>query len=405
MRQVPKTSSAALYTLFGVIVLDILSINIITPVLASAVNNTASTLFGMAATSATRHIFYGLIQALSPLCYIVGAPVLGYISDRIGRRKVLLLCLIGSFVSLVCSWISFATSDLLLLLLGRVIAGLTSGSLAVAQSAIADLSTGAEKARNIAQIAFAMTIGLVVGPLVGGVLSDPSVYSGFNTLTPFYVGMILSLLNIVLLLKTFRETHESTKVSNQFWHNLVTLLRHKKLYRVLTLFFIFEAGWSLYFQSLPLLFAQDFHASNKIIGFFSAYAGLMLSLSLLYGVRTLVKYYQLTAFIKPSFLFGAIALMIGYFTHSVLAQILVAIPITFITACLYATLITIGSDRVGTHFQGLYMGVTDAVLALAFTITAFLSGVLTIHQAIFPQLIAAIIFVIGFFSFRLLGEI
>ena len=404
MRQVPNTavSFRTIFPFFLVIVLDIMSINIIAPVLAPLVNNPHSVLFGADASNISRHILYGVIQALGPLCYAVGAPVLGYISDRVGRRKVLLICVLGSLVGLLAYIIGFKTASISIILLGRVVAGFTSGSLAVAQSAIADISRGPTKAKNIGVIAVAMTVGLISGPLLGGVLSDPTVMSWFNNSTPFYAGIILSALNLIILIFTLRETHGKALGQHQgLAKDLHHMIFKNGIHFILLTYFVFELGWSMYYQALALLLAQDFHVTNKVIGFFASYVGLLISFFLIYGVRFVVDRFQLTRIVKPSFFVGIIVLLVGYFFNTITIQWIIAVPISIMVAFCYSILITMGSDKVDPDRQGLFMGTGDALLSIAFAITALFGSMLAIKSAVLPELVAAILFAIAWLLFPL----
>ena len=403
MRQVPssKTSFSLIFPFFLVIVLDIMSINIIAPVLAPLVNNPTSTLFGHGASNVSRHVLYGIIMAMGPLCYAVGAPVLGYISDYSGRRRILLLCVLGSLFGMVAYIIGFLTASVLTILLGKVVTGFTSGSLAVAQSAIADVSRGPAKAKNIGMIAVAMTVGLIAGPLLGGVLSDPTVVRWFSNTTPFYAGIILSMINLIVLMFNLRETHQVRKRTHSFFKDAHKMLFKSHVHFIMLTFFVFELGWSLYFQSLALLLSQDFKVTNKVIGFFASYVGLLISVALIYGVRLVVNRFKLVNIVKPSFLLGTAVLLVGFFFNSLLIQWLIAVPIAIMVAFCYSILITMGSDKVDSSMQGLFMGTSDALLSIAFAISAFTGGVLAIKSAVLPELIAAVLFVIGFCLFPL----
>ena len=404
MRQVPNTtiSFRTIFPFFLVIVLDIMSINIIAPVLAPLVNNPHSVLFGMHASNVSRHILYGVIQALGPLCYAIGAPVLGYISDRVGRRKVLLICVIGSLVGLLAYIIGFKEASISIILIGRVVAGFTSGSLAVAQSAIADISRGPTKAKNIGIIAVAMTIGLISGPLLGGVLSDPTVLSWFNNSTPFYAGIILSAINLIILIFTLRETHDkSVRQYQGLAQNFYHVVFKSNIHFILLTYFVFELGWSMYYQSLMLLLSQDFQVTNKVIGFFASYVGLLISFFLIYGVRLVVNRFSLTSIVKPSFLIGIVVLLMGYFFNSLILQWIIAIPISIMVAFCYSILITMGSDNVDPEHQGLFMGIGDALLSVAFALTAFFGSLLAIKSAVLPELVAALLFIIAWLLFSL----
>lgn len=401
MRQVPnsKISFALIFPFFLVIVLDIMSINIIAPVLAPLVNNSENVLFGVAASSVTRHVWYGVLMAAGPLTYAFGAPILGYISDGIGRRRILLICVLGSLIGMVAYIFGFLATNIWIILLGKIITGFTSGSLAIAQSAIADVSKGAAKAKNIGVIAVAMTIGLISGPLLGGILSDPTVISWFNNTTPFYAGIILSIINLIILFFTLRETHITKTDAKGIFNELGILLFKKDIHFILLTYFVFELGWSLYYQSLALLLSQDFNVTNKTIGFFASYVGLVISLFLIYGVRIVVKHFKITDIIRPAFSLGIVALFTGFVFNSLVVQWLIALPISLMVALCYSILITMGSDKVGSNMQGLFMGMSDSLLSIAFAITGFLGGVLAIKDAALPELIAAGLFAVGFLLF------
>lgn len=408
MRQVPEhvsnfSSFRLIFPFFIIIILDSMSFGMVTPVLAPLVMHSTSSILGGNLTSLERHMIYGVIQTLSFICYMVGAPIIGYLSDYYGRRKVLIYCLIGSFMGLCAYAYSFLTNSLLILVFARIVVGFTSGNQAVAQSAIADVSSGVEKARNIGVIAVAMTIGLVVGPLIGGVLSDPTVYYKFNNATPFYFGILIAVFNLVILFTYLRETnvHNAAQRSwKNLWHNFFGLLTQVQLRGLLLTFFLFELSWTLYFQSLALLLAQSFNFQNKGIGFFSSYVGLILSIGLFYGVRFIVKKLSLNQLIIPSLAMGAISLIVGFLFNSLGMQFFIAIPIALCVAFCYTTLITLISDRTPAEQQGLIMGITDCLIALAFTVTSLLASWLTYYSSALPELIAALFAILAISLFK-----
>jgi len=258
MKQVPKQtqpSLAFIFPFFFVMIIDVMSFGIITPIIASLVAKTThSSLFG-SMTPFTSHLIYGFILALAPCCYIFAAPFMGYLSDIFGRKRILLACNVGSVIGLSTYLLSFLYSSLLLLLLGRVIVGSTSGSLAVAQSAMADISHHKKRTTNVALIAVAMTIGLVSGPLIGGILSDHHLFWGFGLTIPFYVAILLALINLIFLIVYLHETQTiAIKTQpNQCYQILQQIRTNQTLRWLLIIFFIFEVSWSLYFQSLPLI--------------------------------------------------------------------------------------------------------------------------------------------------------
>jgi MFS family permease len=292
MRQVPQP--LFIIPFFLIIIIDAMSFGIVTPVLASMVNNSHF----LGNTAVDRHLVYGFLQAISPLCYMIGAPLLGYFSDHWGRKKILIYCVIGSFLGLAGYTLSFLFQSLTLLFIARIIVGVTSGSLAVAQAAIADISQGAQKARNIGVIAVAMTIGLVAGPLLGGVLSDNTVISWFNELTPFYVAIALTIASLFILLMILKSNVVLiSKEKLAFFSELRNLVKIRRVCTIFIVFLFFELGWSLYYSSLALLLIQKFHLTNKVVGIFISGVGLFLSFFLIIGVRFFTTRFSLKAII------------------------------------------------------------------------------------------------------------
>lgn len=379
------------------IILDAVGFGIIAPILAPLVSHSHSMLLGGFGDFG-RHIIFGLILAIFPFSFMLGAPILGALSDQLGRKRVLWICLLGTLLGFVLYALSFMLASLLLLIIGRFVAGFTSASQGVAQAAMVDVSAGKQKAINIALIAVGMTLGLVLGPLLGGVLSDAKLVSWFGLATPFYFIIIVSALNLLFLKYKIKE-QSSQKAALSFSQHkdaFMGLFRNRAVAMIFVIFFCFELSWSLYYQSLALLLVNRFHYHALGIGLFSSYVGLSLSFGLLVLVRSFVKFYSLYHIIKGSLLLGVCSILMLYFSDTMLAQYILAIPITCAVALVYSSIIAQASDLVDKEHQGLLMGVTDALLALAFTITGFCSGWLAYFNVKLPELIAVVFMLVAY---------
>lgn len=391
-----STTTASVFALFLLIVIDGMGFGMTLPVLAPLLTKTSASILGAHATLATRHIVYGIIMFLPPAAYFFGAPLVGYFSDRFGRKPILGLCLVGTFITYVLYVISFRFASLGILVIARLIGGFTTGSQAVAQAAMADVSSQKNKVLNIGVIALAMTIGLLAGPLIGGVLSNTAYISWFSTTTPFYFSAILSLFNLLLLVFYLKESKAQPDFEfNSFWISLKTFLSRKKNISILLVFLFFELGWSMYYQGIAVTAVQAFHLNGVDVGYFSTYIGLTLSFGLIFILRLVACYFDLHKIIKYSLWIGIISLIAGFFLKSLIAQIFIALPVTFMVATAYSSLITLLSNANNKQEQGLLMGASDAALSLAFAITGFLSGWLTIYSAMSPLLMAGIFMLIS----------
>jgi DHA1 family tetracycline resistance protein-like MFS transporter len=139
----------------------------------------------------------GALVASYALAQVIGVPILGRASDIYGRRPILILSIIGTTVGFLI--LGFASS-LWMLFLGRIVDGLTGANFTVAQSYISDVTTAKDRARGLGLTGAAFGLGFIVGPALGGALSEIS-YS-----TPAFVAAAVALTNIVLVLVFLPET-------------------------------------------------------------------------------------------------------------------------------------------------------------------------------------------------------
>lgn len=382
---------ASIITLFLLIAIDGMSFGMTLPVLTPLLNKTAANILGNHASIEQRHIIYGIIMMLLPLAYFFGAPLVGYFSDRFGRKPILSLCLIGTFITYLFYVTSFSFNSLSLLIIARLLGGFTTGSQAVAQAAMSDISSNKTKVFNIGTIALAMTIGLVAGPFIGGVLSNHQYNAFFDNTTPFYFAALLSIINYFLLIFYLKETQCNNRIKlASFWQNVQQFLQRKTNIYILLVFFFFEMAWSMYYQGIAVTVAEAFHLQGIDIGYFSTYIGMSLSFGLIFILRLVGRHFSLQKIIGGSLIVGVVSLALGFFAKSLYAQIIIALPVTFMVATAYSSLITLLSNANSPDKQGLLMGISDSALSLAFAITGFLSGWLTIYNPMLPLLSAAI---------------
>jgi MFS family permease len=151
-----------------------------------------------------RPFLLGIAIALYPIGQFIGAPWLGRWSDRVGRRPVLLGSLVGAAGGYLVTAFGVAISSLPLLLAGRFLSGLCEGNMAIAQSITSDISTPQTKVRNFGLITVAINVGWIIGPLLGGFLSDPDIYAGFNVSWPFFFAAGMFGVNLLVVFFTLR---------------------------------------------------------------------------------------------------------------------------------------------------------------------------------------------------------
>lgn len=157
-------------------------------------------------------LFGGLLGAIYSLLQFIAAPIWGGISDKVGRRPVLLISVFGLFVSYVI-WIF--SGSFTLLILARFLGGLMSGNLSIASAIVSDITDEKNRSKGMAVIGIAFATGFVFGPALGGILSLYNPISHYPELatygvnpfsTPATLAAILSFINFFTIWKFFPET-------------------------------------------------------------------------------------------------------------------------------------------------------------------------------------------------------
>jgi DHA1 family tetracycline resistance protein-like MFS transporter len=184
----------ALTVILAAITIDAIGIGLIFPILPSLIRDVTHT-FDVAA-------LYGVLLALYAFMQFIFSPVLGILSDRYGRRPVLLVSLFGAAIDYLI--MAFAPA-LWLLFVGRAIAGITSANFAVATAYLADITPEAERPRRFGYLHACFGIGFILGPLIGGALGEVWIRA------PFIAAACLNAANFALALFVLPESHKGER--------------------------------------------------------------------------------------------------------------------------------------------------------------------------------------------------
>lgn len=298
--------------IFITIFLDALGIGLLIPVLPDIIRRFTSDL-------AMVSLYYGYFLSAYAAMQFLASPVLGSLSDRFGRRPVLLVSLLGAGNDYLLMAFS---PNLTLLFIGRVISGLTGASMTVAASYMADISDDESRSKNFGLIGAAWGLGFIVGPIVGGLFHQ----LGPNA--PFLVAAVMNLLNFAF---GYFILPESLSVENRRPLSLKTMNPFLSLMKILKPSPIAGFIW-VYFI---LFFAGQVHPVNWTLytenkfGWTSWQVGLSLAFV---GISNALTQALLPRYLIPkigemnSFIFGVVVSAIGYAMFGLLTEGWMAYP-------------------------------------------------------------------------------
>lgn len=379
--------------IFFTVFIDLLGLGIIIPILPAVILNPMAGMLPMDYDFSLRTIIYGFLIASYPLMQFFGAPMLGALADRMGRRKILLASLFGTLGGYLLIAIGILTQNIWLLFIGRAIDGFTGGNISIAQSAIADISDASNRAKNFGLIGMAFGLGFVIGPYLGGKLSDPSILSWFDFATPFWFAAVLTAINILMVLKRFPETLKNKKSGRidplAGIKNIRKAFEIKKMRTIFAVIFLLTVGFNFFTQFFQVFLVGKFQFNQSQIGDLFAYMGIWIAVAQGAFLRPLSKRFSPMKILSVSSI-----LLAATFPFLLLPDqagwIYVIIPFIAIFQGLTqpnsTAIVSSMSDR---SSQGEILGINQSIVSLAQALPPILAAFLTTININLPTLFAA----------------
>lgn len=391
-----------LVTIFCTVFIDLIGIGILIPVIPQLLANPSSPEFLLPASTSLRFgfIMLGILIALYPIGQFFGTPILGQLSDKYGRKKVLAISLLGTSISYVLFAIGIITKNIPLLFFSRFFDGITGGNISVAQAMIGDVSKPENRMKNFGMLGAAFGLGFIFGPYIGGKLSDPSVVSWFSASTPFFFAAILAFLNMLSVLFVLRETNMNMKPDPITWNKSISNIRKAMnmpgLGPIFITNFLFFGGFTFFTTFFSVYLINKFGFTQGNIGDFFAYIGIWSAFTQAVVTRRISKIFMSREHKLISMtLCGAGVLILAYFLPKFSWQLLLIPPFFSIcTGLTMANLNSLLSKMSPRDSQGEIMGISTSVQALAQSIPAIISGFVAASLAPTTPLFVASFFII-----------
>jgi len=373
-----KNAGAICWYLVMVALLDFIGMGMVVAIFPHIIISNAVSLFPADWQPQQKIAMLGVFLGIYPLGQFFGASLLGKLSDIYGRRKIMLITVAGTALAFATSAYAIFCADAMMLLIGRLAAGMMAGNVAIAQASMADISTPGNKTKNLSMIQTALGLAWVVGPPAGGWLTTFRVaqYSGY--ITPFAVmAVIFSLLFIYTLVAYPDTLKKHTQEKLNIFSGLSQIAKaysHGDLKGPFIIWTIFVAGWVLFEAFLPAYLLDIYHFNAFQTGSFLASMGATYALFQYFVVRNVAKKAKPDSMVRYSLIITAFAVLAIVTVQSpVLLHILITLFVTAIGFALTG-LISGLSSLVPENEQGEIMGSVSSIQALATLLVMLVGG-------------------------------
>lgn len=405
MARSKPAAKSPLLIIFLTVFIDMLGVGIIIPVIPVIFFDPETSLFAFEVSNTYRSVMYGLLIACFPFMQFFGAPLLGTISDRYGRKPILMLSLIGTLLGyLLFAW-AILNQNLVLLFISRMIPGFMGGNIAIILSSIADISDAESKTKNFGLVGMAFGLGFILGPTIGGVLADESVLSWFNHATPFWFTAILTFLNIIFVQFIFPETLKESRHSKlslfKGFQNIAASFRVPNLRSIFIVVLLLSLGFSFFTQFFSVYLIQEFSYSEKNIGLLYGWIGLWLAFTQGVIVRRLSSRFKSEKLLRFTILGLSVSLLVLLVPSEAVWFYLLNPFVAIFQGTTSPNLISLISSQAGPERQGEILGINQSMNSLGQMLPPLIAGYINSIDSSLPILVAGGLTFLGWLLFNL----
>lgn len=380
--------TSTLITLMFTIIMDVMGLGLVLPLLPNLVVAPGSPFYGCHAL-----FFYGVVLAIWSLGTFFGSPFLGAFSDKIGRKKILVVALLSNALIYAFSAVTILQKWFLGFVFMRLGSGFFSGSFELAQAAVADKSNEEAKAKDMSYMILAFAIGSIVGPFLS------SIALPFGLVVPFLLASALSLINVICLSLFFKETH----VRKEHKLELVKLItaftfffRDLRIRNLGMVFLLFQFAWGFYFSSIPLVMQEVYHFVPEQLSYFFIVLGIGFAIVPLFLQQFMMRYFSLSKIAFLGLVVSAIFISLSFFLKFfVEIQWLTVFVFAVFESLAFSSLLAMLSNKVSSEEQGKMMGGCGSLYSIAFIVIGLSVGILSSFFIWTAILISSVFFILS----------
>jgi multidrug resistance protein len=355
-----------LILIFLTVFIDLIGFGIVIPVLPLYARD-----FG--ASELTNGWLVGIYSAMQ----FLAGPLLGRLSDRVGRRPVLLMSLIGTAVGF---FIMGAAQTLLWLFIARIIDGISGGNIATAQAYIADITAPEERSKSMGMIGAAFGLGFIFGPAIGGLLTH------FSISAPFYFAGILAAVNALLVWWRLPESlSREHRLNPEKPASLLQVLKHGwNLPLLMACSFFSITGFSMMTTNFALFTSERFGYDARHTGYLFAFVGIIGVLMQGGILRRVLKHYSEKQIAATGCVLLALGLLLLPLSSGTATLLCFTAVVAMGNSFVMPTLNGLASQSADRQWQGRVIGLMQSAGSLGRWVGPFLAGWLLSKDAAHP---------------------
>jgi len=366
-----KPPPFSLLPVFLIVLVDVFGMTLVIPLLAIYAET-----FHATPLQAT------MLVSVYAACQLVSGPVIGHISDRVGRKPMLLISQIGTFIGFI---VMARARALWMLYVARILDGATAGNLSLAQAYISDHTEPSQRAKSFGLIGIAFGVGFFIGPSLTGYLS-----AKYSLTTPIYLAAVMSATSVLCtatLLKGGPQSHHAfdDREAALRFRTYAKYFGRPGLRERLLQFLFFITSFSLFISGFALFAERRFTYQGRPfgpreIGYVFGYVG-FLGIILQGGlIGRLVKRFGESTLVAAGF----IALVIGYFGLGIASSftllMLTGTLAAFGNGVIRPALTSLITQQAGRQEQGVVLGITQSLMSMASIVAPVVGGLLIERQ-------------------------
>jgi len=302
----------------------------------------------------------GMLFAVFSLCQLIAAPILGDLSDRYGRRPILIVSLIGTVVSFVMLALAHSIT---MLFIARIVDGLSGGNISTARAYVADVTEPKDRSRAFGLIGAAFGLGFIFGPGISALLA-PISYTA-----PIWAAAGLTLVATAMAWMWLPETvHRAHAGTGMPFRSLMTMMARPSLRRVLLMDFAYWLAFAIFQTTFALFAAARFgFDATRTASFFAAFAVMGAIVQGIF-IRKIVQRFGDKLTLMLGLVCAAVGLIAATMTHTVTFFALSLVPLALGIGFGHPTMSSLISRAARAEEQGRVQGAASAVESLGRTI-------------------------------------